>query len=182
MKKGQKLSLKQERFCHEYMKDGNATAAALRAGYSGRSAPQQGYELLGKTLVAARINELRSTQFKRIDMTADRILLELFRIATVDITQAFDEMGQLKPLSEIPEDVRRAISGLEVNEIFDGQGDQKTAIGLAKKIKFAEKTKAAELLGKHFKLFSERLEVSGKLSLEDLVAGSIAPEDDTELQ
>jgi len=156
------LSPRQERFCQEYIKDLNGTQAALRAGYcpgNEDAAAVQASKFLRNTKINARIAELKSEQFKRTMLSADRILEEIARLAMVDIGQAFDDMGQLKPLSEIPEDVRRAMAGVEVNELFDGQGDQKSVIGLAKRVKFYDKTKALELLGKHKKLFTDVIEV-----------------------
>lgn len=160
--KNRKLNPKQEIFCQLYTKYWEATRAAREAGYSVKSAHMLGYQLLQHPLVQKRIDELKEHALKEIGCSRERVLLELTRIATVDLSLAFDEMGQMKPLKEIPEDVRRAIAGIEVNEIFDGQGDQKSVIGLAKKIKFWDKPKSLELLGKHMKLFADRLEVSGK--------------------
>lgn len=156
-----KLTPKQERFCQLYTVHWNATRAAREAGYSEKSASVQGYDLLNIPLVQKRIDELKEHALKEIGVSRERILLELTRIATVDIGQAFDEMGQLKPLGEIPEDVRRAIAGIEVNEIFDGQGEQKSVIGLAKKIKLWDKPKSLELIGKHLRLFTDVHELSG---------------------
>lgn len=156
------LTEKQERFCQEYMKDLNGTQAAIRAGYAENSAQEQSSRLLSKDIVWRRVEELKAAQSKRVQISADEILLELKRLALADVSQAFDEMGGLKPLKEIPEDVRRSISGLEVNELFEGSGDQKTAIGIARKVKFWDKNKALENLGKHLKLFVERQEVTGR--------------------
>lgn len=166
------LTPKEERFCEEYVTDLNGTQAAIRAGYSERSAPVTASRLLIKANVVQKVQALMDERSKRTRIDADTILKELLRLATVDITEAFDSMGQLKPLNEIPEDVRRAIAGLEVHELFDGQGEQRSIIGLAKKVKFWDKPRALELLGKHLKLFTDKVEHSGSVTLEGLVAGS----------
>lgn len=166
------LTPKEERFCQEYVTDLNGTQAATRAGYSERSAAVTASRLLIKANVVQKIQVLMDERSKRTAINADTILRELLRLATVDVTEAFDDMGQLKPISEIPEDVRRAIAGLEVHELFDGQGDQKSVIGLAKKVKFWDKPKALELLAKHLKLLTDKVEHSGTITLESLVAGS----------
>lgn len=165
---------REELFCLEYIKDLNGTRAAIRAGYTENEAGAavQASRLLKKPKVMARIATLAAEQKAKLKADADTVLIELSRLATVDISEAFDSMGQLKPLHEIPEQVRRAISGIEVHEIFDGQGEQKSVIGLAKKVKFYDKNKSLELLGKFHKLFTEKHEVTGTLTLADLVTAS----------
>lgn len=111
--------------------------------------------------VQERLSQLAQERSKRTQITADRILEELYRIATCDLGLAYDSAGWLKPIHEIPEEVRRAMQGLEVDEIFAGQGDQRSIIGHTKKARFADKNKALELLGKHLKLFTEKHEHSG---------------------
>lgn len=155
------LTSKQIRFCQEYIVDMNATQAAIRAGYSEKSAMEQGYQLLQKTPVRQKVDELKVAQQKRIEISADTILRELLRLATVDVTQAFDERGWLKDLKDIPEDVRRAISGLEIQELFQGEGEDRHIIGVVRKLRFYDKIKPLELLGKHIKLFADRIEHSG---------------------
>lgn len=165
------MNARQELFCLEYVKDLNATQAAIRAGYSENSAQEQSSRLLSKVIIKQKIQELQNKRSESVQIDANMVLLELKRLATVDISQAFDEAGGIKPLREIPEDVRRAISGIEVAEMFDGSGDQKHAIGLIKKLKFWDKNKALEAIGRHLKLFTDKVEHSGSVSLEQLVAG-----------
>lgn len=161
------LTEKQRVFVAEFMKDKNSTQAAIRAGYSPKSAEVTGSRLLSNAKVRSAIDEQLEKQEKRLLLSADRILLELYRIGTADIRSAFNDDGTLKPIKEIPEDVARAISGIEVDELFDGYGEERTITGVTKKIRFWEKNKALELLGKHLKLFVDRLEVSGVNELAD---------------
>lgn len=156
------LTPKQERFCLEYLKDLNGAQAAIRAGYSEKTAARIACELLDKTHVSERIAQMKGAQAKRLEIDADTILRELLALATADLTQAFDDSGFMKPLSEIPENVRRSLISLEVSEIFAGMGDQRSIIGHLKKPRFHDKTRALELLGKHLKLFADRMELTGK--------------------
>lgn len=156
------MNRKHALFVQEYLIDLNASAAAIRAGYSERTSRTIGHELLTKPDIKAAIDEALEKRSQKTGISAELVVRELLRIATADVGQAFDDQGQMKPLSEIPEDVRRAISALEVNEIFSGQGDQKLAIGLARKVKFWDKARALELLGKHLRMFTEVHEHSGK--------------------
>lgn len=155
------LSPKQERFCQEYAKDLNGTRAAIRAGYAERSAAEQAARLLTIDKVFSRVSELKAEQTKRLGLDADLILREMLAIARADVTEAFDDMGGLRPFREWPPELRKALSGLEVAELFDGRGDEKTAIGLLKKVRFWDKNKALEGLAKHLRLLTERHEHSG---------------------
>lgn len=141
--------------------DLNATQAAIRSGYSEKTAMEQGYQLLQKTSVIERISVLQKERSGRTQITADLILSELLKLATVDITRAFDAQGGLLPLHEIPEDVRKAIAGVEINELFQGTGDDKHVYGLAKKVKFWDKPRSLEMLGRHLGIFLDKLQVSG---------------------
>lgn len=80
----QGLTPQQETFCQEYMTDLNGTQAAIRAGYSERTANEQAGRLLSKVSVRSRIDELRKERASRTDITADRVLREAWNIATAD--------------------------------------------------------------------------------------------------
>lgn len=166
------LSPMQELFCREYIKDLNGKQAAIRAGYSEKTAESQASRLLTKPQVAVFLQSLMDERSKRTDITADRILRRLDSIGDVDIGRAYDEKGNLLPIHEIPEEVRRCISGIKVFEEFDGFGKERVKIGEVREVKFWDKIKANELLGRHLKLFTDKIEHSGKVTLEDLVAGS----------
>ena len=165
------LTPKQRKFISEYLIDRNATQAAIRAGYSKKTADVQGPRLLGKVRKTKFFQNKIKKQEERTEITADRILKELWRLGTVDIRQAFKPDGTLKDIKDIPEDVARAIGGIEVDEIYTG-GTKKLSRGHTKKIKFWKKTEALELLGKHLKLFIERFDITGSIKLEDLVSKS----------
>lgn len=161
------LTPKQERFVQEYVVDLNATQAAIRAGYSEDTAYSQGQRLLKNVEVQSFVEKARNEQAKRTGVTADTILFELLRIARSDLGQAFDDNGNLLPIKEIPEDVRRAISGVETFEEFDGHGVERVKIGETRKLKFWDKTRALELLGKHLGLYVEKVDhTSGGLPVK----------------
>jgi len=116
--------------------------------------------------VQKRIQELANERADRTEVNADTVLKGLLEIATTDIAEAFNEDGTLKPIHEIPIEVRKAISSIEVNELFEGFGKERTQIGLTKKIKFWDKVRSLENLGRHLKLFTDKLEVTD-MSLAD---------------
>jgi phage terminase small subunit len=156
-RKGDVMSLnaRQRKFVVEYLKDNNATQAAARAGYSARSAKAQGTALLSHPTVKAEIAEKLRLQEQRLEIKADDILRELMRIGLADVGEAFDEEGALKSIREIPEHLRRAISAVDVEEIWEGRGEERRLVGYARKIRFWSKTASLDKLGRHLRLFGE---------------------------
>lgn len=149
------LTQKQDAFCQEYIVDFNAKQAAIRAGYSKKSAKEQGYENLTKPHLRARLSQLIERRAERTGITADRVLGECVRIALSDVGGAFNEDGSLKGIHDIPEDIRRAISGFEVIEQYatDPETGERTIAGYIKKIKLWSKDKNIETLFKHLGMF-----------------------------
>lgn len=156
-----KLSPKERRFVSEYLKDQNAKQAAIRAGYSKKWAESVGPRLSRKVQVKAAIDtELAKIQ-EKAGVTQERILTALLTIAESDFRKVFDEKGKVRPLQEIPNDIALAVSSIDVEEVFDGFGGSRVQTGEMKKVRFWDKTKALELLGKHLKMFVDRVEGSG---------------------
>lgn len=104
------------------------------------------------------------------------ILSELRAIGMVDLRRAYDEKGNLLPISQMPADVARVIAGFEVDDITIGKGDDAQTIGQTKKIKLWDKLRALELLGKNLRMFVDQVEHTGKVTLEELVNGSMKPD------
>ena len=93
-------------------------------------------------------------------MSADDVLVGLAEIASIDIADIFDENNVLRPLKEIPAYVRRAIAGIEVEELFEGRGESREHIGRNRKLKLSDKVRALEILAKHHKLLTEKIMIS----------------------
>jgi phage terminase small subunit len=166
------LSEKQKQFCREYIIDLNGTQAAIRAGYKEIGAKVQASRLLTNANVQRQINELMEKRADRTDIKADGVLKELGRIGYADVRQIFKDDGTVKPITEWPEELSRACAGIDVVETFEGHGADRVWTGYIKKIKFWDKPRALELIGKNQKLFTDRVEHSGNITLEALVAGS----------
>lgn len=168
-----KLNAQQAFFVLEYLKDLNATQAAIRSGYCKKSpsnAGKVGPAMVNTPHIALAIQEQMDKRAARLEISADVILREILFIARADLAQAYTREGKLKSIHDIPEDTRRAMAGVKVYEEFDGSGRERYQCGETVEVKFWDKPKALELLGKHLKLFTEVHE--HKMSLEDLVAGS----------
>ncbi len=167
------LTPKQKLFVYEYLIDLNATQAAIRAGYSAKTAVDIGCENLEKPEIAEAIQERMDKRAEKVGVSAETVLKKLLDLATVDLAKAYDINGRLLPIHDIPEEVRIAISGIKVFEEFEGFGKDRIQVGEVREIKFWDKLKALELLGKNLKLFTDKVELSGKVTLADLVAGSL---------
>lgn len=163
------LTPKQRRFVQEYLIDLNAKQAAIRAGYSERTAEQQGSRLLSYAKVAAAVAEGKKTVAEKLGITAERVLRELGRLAFLDIRNAFDEDGNLKPIHELDDDTAAAIAGIEVESLFDGKGNDREIIGRLHKLKLSDKKAALDTLAKHLNLLTEKVKVEGQLQLSGQV-------------
>ncbi len=161
----------QELFCNEFIKDLNATQAALRAKYSKNGARTTASKLLAKDNIQQLIYELNQERLKAVKIDANFVLEELHKIATSDVAEIFDENGKMKNIHDVPPIIRRAISSIETVEYFEGMGRDREQVGEIKKIKLWSKDKALENLGKHLKLFTEKHEIESK-TLEDILTAS----------
>lgn len=151
-----KLTKKQGKFVLEYQKDFNATQAAIRAGFSPKTASEMGYKLVHKSLVVKEVLERDiNERLQRLGDRADATLEELLRVAHFDVRKLFNKDGSMKSPDEWDDATAAAVSGLQVFEEFAGRGEQRIQIGLTKKVKAFDKIKALELLGRHQKIFPE---------------------------
>ncbi|HEV6964622.1 terminase small subunit [Roseateles sp.] len=156
------LSDKQRLFVAEYMVDLNATQAAVRAGYSERTAHAIGSELLQNPLVQAELQAAMKARAAKVEATAERVLLEVARIGLSDVRRLFDARGNMRPLHELDDDIAAAVASVEVFEEYSGQGKDRVLVGHVRKVKLWDKNSAAEKLMKHLGMFKEENEQIGK--------------------
>mgnify|MGYP000920699242 CR=1 FL=1 len=159
-----KLTAKQIRFVDEYMVDFNATQAAIRAGYSPKTAAAAAARLLRNVNIQAEIARRQKNLQRRTEISQDRVVKELARIAFADASDYAcietymyeNKEGSLTPIQVVSpkdtgvlsDDQRAAIAGIK-------QG----ANGI--EIKLHDKIKALELLGRHIGMFNDKLSLSG---------------------
>lgn len=153
-----KITPKQSAFVQEYLVDMNATQAALRAGYSQKTAAKIGHELLRKSAIVEAINRAMASRAERTQVTADRVLTELGHIGFSNIKNLFDKDGNLLPMHMLPDDVAASVASVDVvtSRI---PGSDPAEVQHTVKIKLWSKPEALGLLGKHQKLFTDRIEV-----------------------
>jgi phage terminase small subunit len=160
---------KQARFAAEYLKDLNATQAAIRAGYSKRRASEQGYSLLQIPSVACHVQRVQARQLERTELTADEVINGLRAIACVDLSQIYDAQGNLMSVHDWPDDVKRVVMGMESDELFEMDRGRRVVTGHSKKVKIPDRIKAFELLGKHLALFTEVTRHEGEITMRDRI-------------
>lgn len=154
MKEGDWVALteKQKRFIEEYLIDLNATQAAIRAGYSVKTADQQASRMLTNVKVQQAIAEKMAERSRRTGINQDRVLTELAKIAFVnadDVINAEDATTK----EEASRDDLAAIQSIKVKKFGED--------GVEREIKLADKLKALEMLGRHLGMWNDKLQVSG---------------------
>lgn len=159
--KKQPLTLKQQRFVAEYLVDLNATQAAIRAGYSKRSANNIGPGNLLKPIVQVEIQKQCAKLLKRIGIDQDWVLDKYKKLACYNITDFFNDDGTIKKLSEIPEDAMFAIQGLEVDTKTIGD-DVNSFI---QKFKLPDKKGTIDSIAKLLGLMVDKVKHEGEIKL-----------------
>lgn len=136
-----RLTPKQKRFVDEYLVDLNATAAAKRAGYKD---PNIGRQLITKNNISTEIQKRQDELRGKLEITQERVLDELAAIAFANGTDfatiTHNGLVRLTPTDEVPEEKKKAVASIEEGKY-----------GI--KVKFHDKVKALELLGKHLGVF-----------------------------
>lgn len=141
-----KLSEKQKTFCLEYLKDLNGTQAAIRAGYSKNTAHVTCAQLLDKKHVRDYITKRQEKRVAQLKIDANYVLKRLHEIDTLDVADIMNDIGDIKPIKDWPKAWRTTISAIDVLAINQSE---KTPASILKKIKWPDKVKNLELLGKH---------------------------------
>ena len=157
------LTPRQQRFVEEYLVDLNATQAAIRAGYSKKTAYSQGQRLLKHVEVERAVEEAKAERAEKTGLSADRVLRELAALSFSDVRQLYTDKGKLRPVSEWPDEVAAAVAGLETVHRNLTAGD--SAVETILKVKRWDKPRALEMLCKHLGLFEEKVAHSGAIEI-----------------
>lgn len=156
------LTAKQLSFCQEYLVDLNATQAAIRSGYSKKTAEVIGHENLRKPKLQEYIQKKRADRANRLEVSADKTILELARMAYLDPRKFFNADGTLKPVIDLDDDTARSLAGMETSFKYSKNSDGDIERETIKKIKIADKLSALKELGKHQGIFKADNEQRGE--------------------
>lgn len=147
------MTPKQQRFIQEYALNPNATEAAIKAGYSEKTASEMGYENLNKPQIKAAIKELLDKDLTKVGMTRERVMQEYARLGTFDVRKLYDAEGKMIPIHKLDDDTAAAIGGVDI--AYNGEKTVTT------KIKVSDKKAALDSVAKIHGMFVEKHEHSG---------------------
>lgn len=172
------MSLKDRRFADEYLKDFNATRAAKRAGFPPASAHTEGCKALKKPYVAEYIDKRQAAIAKRYEVTQERIVGELAKLAFAsmgDFVRVTPEGDPYLDFSDMDQSQAASLIEVTVDEYTDGRGDDARDVKKVK-IKLHDKRSALVDLGKHLGLFDKSGDPTDDGSLVVKVEGGL-PDD-----
>lgn len=159
-----KLTPRQARFVEEYLIDLNATQAAIRAGYSPRTAYRTGADNLRKPQIEIAIAAAQEARSERTQVDADWVLTRLTNEATADLADILDDAGAIKPIKDWPLIWRQGlVAGIDVQEdMIEG-----VKVGQTVKLRLSDRIKRVELIGKHVDVqaFREQVHNTGDIAL-----------------
>jgi phage terminase small subunit len=158
------LTPKEEAFCLKYV-ELNDGCAAYRKAYDASAAnnnivARNAKRLLKKPHIVARLEALRARVVERHDITLDRIVTELSRVAFLDVRKIFDSEGNLKKPQDLDDETAAAVAGLEVEELWEGRGDDRERVGSLHKVKLSDKVRALEIFLRYLGQLKDKLEVT----------------------
>lgn len=168
------LTAKVEAYCQEYIKcPENQTQAAINAGYSHKTAAKFASQNMRDERVKKRIAELMEERNKRNRVSADYVLMRLVEIDQMDVLDILNDDGSLKPIRDWPKIWRTTLSGFDLSSTIMNMNEDSIET-ILKKIKWPDKVKNLELIGKHVDVnaFKERLEVSGTVTIAERMAAA----------
>jgi phage terminase small subunit len=165
------LTPRAKRFVAEYLKDFNGTRAAIRAGYSPRSARVTASKMLANVSIAGAVQRRLRKAFHASQVNINRIVRELSIVAFFDPGSIFDDRGRLLPIHEMPPEVRRGLVGGEVLESLPSGSDADPTV--LRRVRFGGKLAALIALGKHHAIFSEQVAREGSHRIPITVARQI---------
>lgn len=182
MKNAKDLTQKQKRFVDEYVIDFNATQAAIRAGYSAKTAYVIGAENLKKPKIHSLVQERLDEQSARAVVKVEKILDEEKCLAYADPRKIVDpKTGAPLPLHQIPEEVARSIASVEIKEFTDEKGNVKQRLY---KYRLWDKGRSLERLGRHKGMYidRQRLEMEEGVNYILKILNDVCPEKLWEIQ
>lgn len=176
------LAPMQRRFVGEYLVDLNGTQAAIRAGYSEKTARVKAAQLMALPHVMEAIEAGMARRAERTEITQDRVLQELARVGFSDIRKLFTENGSLKRPEEWDDDAAAFVSSVEV-VIRKVPGGEEDEVEHVHKVKLWDKNSALEKIARHLGMLNDKMKVEhsgpngGAIPIERIERVIVDPKD-----
>ncbi|WP_457301299.1 terminase small subunit [Phyllobacterium sp. P5_D12] len=172
-KKQQILSPLMSRFVSEYLIDLNAKQAAIRAGYSEKTAQQQASRLLLNVVVADEIAKKNKSRLDKLEYDAEQLLRELLEENNANLKQIYNMDGSIKPIHEWPDVFCTGlVTQIDTELIYSGTGKDRVLVGRVQSVKFNfERLKRQQLIGRHTNVqaFKEKVVIETTDPLQELM-------------
>lgn len=163
------LSEQRQRFVDEYLIDLNGTQAAIRAGYSAKTANEQAARLLANVSIQQAISKAMAERSKRTGVNQDRVVLELAKLAFINAGDLIDPKDASIRPGASKEDLA-CIQSVKVKQSHSSKGNV-----TEREVRLSDKMKALELLGKHLGMWNDKLDVN--IAQPIVITGEDALED-----
>ncbi len=161
------FSEREQRFIDAYIGQagGNATKAAIIAGYSHKSAARLGYRLSTKVHIQSEIVRLQSIRAEKVGITQERVLTELEQLAFSDVTHyVVSDLGDVDLAAGAPPNAMRAVQSIKRRIMTRGRGEHKE-VTREVEIRLWDKPGPLKLAGQHVGLFPNKVEHAGSIDL-----------------
>lgn len=168
-----KLTEKQKAFVREYLVDLNATQAAIRAGYSEKTARQAGHRMLTNVDIQQAIQSALQKREQKLEITQQSVVNELAKIGFANMADYMRVGPGGDPaldFSKLTRDQAAALSEVTVEDFTDGRGEDAREVRRVK-FKLADKRAALVDIGRHLGMFPNKLEIKGKVQVDHSLQG-----------
>jgi len=153
------LTPKQEKFCQKYIEIGCKSEAYRQAYKAEKMKPatvnRAAHDLFKNPKITTRVAVLTAEYKKQHEVTVDRIVEELEKMAFVDVRRFLNPDGSMKKLAELDRRTAASLVNFEVEDLFDGTGEQRKHYGRLTKVKLADKKASLDSLARVFGAFND---------------------------
>jgi phage terminase small subunit len=102
-------------------------------------------------------------------VTIERVLTEYAKLGYFDARNLFDDDGKPIPIQDLDDETAGALMGLDIQEVYEGYGEDRKFVGYTKKYKLPDKKAALDSMAKYLGMFKDTVEVNHTVRIEDIL-------------
>jgi len=140
------------------------------AGYKAKNPAAGMHQLRRNTKFAARLAFRRAELQRDLDITPEKNLRAIANSAYVDVADFYNADGSMKNIHDIPKAARMAIAGIDVEELYEGRGENRRRVGTMKRVRCWDANRAREMIAKIFGQFERDNSQKRSLTLVEILA------------